>query len=484
MGFEKYKFRTGSAAAVMKHSLYYKFILGYLVFGLLGFAAIATFSAQLMNRNQVKSQAEAMYDEASLIASAYSSVYQGNKQDLDSVYPQLHAVAKFVRAKIWVVDRQGVIVVDSEQNAHAGTVIEDFDPTATGNKSYCTGSYYGLFPYEVLSVSAPITGNYNTYGYVLVHLPMSVVWEMSNSNLNVVYITGGILFILSLIILLVFTNTVYFPLKKITEGANEYAAGNLDYRIDLNSRDEMGYLAGTLNYMSGELNKLEEYQRNFIANVSHDFRSPLTSIKGYLEAIIDGTIPPEMYEKYLTRVISETERLTKLTQGMLTLNSLDSKGYLSRSSFDINRVIKDTAASFEGTCGKKNINFELTFSDNIQMVYADLGKIQQVLYNLIDNAIKFSHQDSTIYIQTRIKNEKIFVSVKDTGIGIPKDSVKKVFDRFYKSDLSRGKDKKGTGLGLAIVKEIIQAHGENIDVVSTEGVGSEFIFSLPLATNL
>ena len=287
-----------------------------------------------------------------------------------------------------------------------------------------------------------------------------------------------------MIILLVFTKTVYFPLQKITEGANEYAAGNLEYRIDLNTRDEMGYLAGTLNYMSGELNKLEEYQRNFIANVSHDFRSPLTSIKGYLEAIIDGTIPPEMYEKYLTRVISETERLTKLTQGMLTLNSLDSKGYLSRSSFDINRVIKDTAASFEGTCGKKNINFELTFSDNIQMVYADLGKIQQVLYNLIDNAIKFSHQDSTIYIQTRIKNEKIFVSVKDTGIGIPKDSVQKVFDRFYKSDLSRGKDKKGTGLGLAIVKEIIQAHGENIDVVSTEGVGSEFIFSLPLATNL
>ena len=277
---------------------------------------------------------------------------------------------------------------------------------------------------------------------------------------------------------------MYFPLQKITEGANEYAAGNLEYRIDLNTRHEMGYLAGTLNYMSGELNKLEEYQRNFIANVSHDFRSPLTSIKGYLEAIIDGTIPPEMYEKYLTRVISETERLTKLTQGMLTLNSLDSKGYLSRSSFDINRVIKDTAASFEGTCEKKNINFELTFSDSMQMVYADLGKIQQVLYNLIDNAIKFSHQDSTIYIQTRIKNEKIFVSVKDTGIGIPKDSVQKVFDRFYKSDLSRGKDKKGTGLGLAIVKEIIQAHGENIDVVSTEGVGSEFIFSLPLATNL
>jgi signal transduction histidine kinase len=291
-------------------------------------------------------------------------------------------------------------------------------------------------------------------------------------------------FILSLIILLVFTKIVYFPLKKITAGANEYAQGNFVHRIGVNTRDEMGYLANTLNYMSNELGKMEEYQRNFIANVSHDFRSPLTSIKGYLEAILDGTIPPEMHEKYLNRVISETERLNKLTQGMLTLNSLDSKGYLNRTNFDINRVIKDTAASFEGTCNEKNITFDLTFSDSIQMVYADLGKIQQVLYNLIDNAIKFSHADSTIYIQASGKYEKIFVSIKDTGIGIPKESLKKIWERFYKTDQSRGTDKKGTGLGLAIVREIIQAHGENIDVISTERVGSEFIFSLPKSGNL
>ena len=198
----------------------------------------------------------------------------------------------------------------------------------------------------------------------------------------------------------------------------------------------------------------------------------------------DDYIAPEMYEKYLSRVISETERLHKLTESMLTLNSLDAKGFLSRTNFDINRVIKDTAASFEGTCDSRHIRFDLTFSDNIQMVYADMGKIQQVLYNLIDNAIKFSHDDSVIYIQASSKYEKIFVSVKDTGIGIPRDSIKKIWDRFYKTDLSRGKDKRGTGLGLSIVKEIIQAHGENIDVISTEGVGTEFIFSLPSSTSL
>ena len=374
--------------------------------------------------------------------------------------------------------------MDSRDGSRSQTVIPNFDPTASGSRSYTIGHYYGLFDEDVLTVSAPVTGNYTTYGYVIIHLPLNQISQSQRGILDILYITSAAVFGLSMIILLVFTQTVYLPLRKITVGAKEYAAGHLDYRIQVNTHDEMGYLADTLNYMSDELNKMEEYQKNFIANVSHDFRSPLTSIKGYLEAVLDGTIPPDMYEKYLSRVISETERLHKLTESMLTLNSLDAKGYLTRTNFDINRVIKDTAASFEGTCGQKNISFDLTFSDTIQMVYADMGKIQQVLYNLIDNAIKFSHNDSMIYIQAAGQYEKVFVSVKDTGIGIPKDSLKKIWERFYKTDLSRGKDKKGTGLGLSIVKEILQAHGENIDVISTEGVGTEFIFSLPRSTAL
>ena len=465
-------------------SLYTKFILGYLVFGLLGFIFIATFSSRMTREYLIKSRAETLYDEACLIASTYSSNYQGKTQNLSDAYPQLQAVGQFLQSEIMVVNRQGNIIVDSMDNNRVGSQIENFDPAAIGNRSYSIGNYNGFFSEEVLSVSAPITGNYNTYGYVLIHLPMSRLASAQTGVLNILYVSSGLIFLLSLVILLVFTKTVYLPLRQITVGANEYAAGHLDYQISVSTHDEMGYLADTLNYMSGELNKMEEYQRNFIANVSHDFRSPLTSIKGYLEAILDGTIPPQLYEKYISRVISETERLHKLTESMLTLNSLDKKGYLKRTNFDINRVIKDTAASFEGVCGKKHIVFDLTFSDSIQMVYADLGKIQQVMYNLIDNAIKFSHDGSTIFIRAESRYEKIFVSVKDTGIGIPRDSQKKIWERFYKTDLSRGKDKSGTGLGLSIVKEIIQTHGENIDVISTEGVGTEFVFSLPRSTQL
>lgn len=467
----------------MTHSLYTKFILGYLLFGLLGFILIATFSSQLTYRYLVGEKATALYDEANLLADAYSDIYQGKNIDLSTANPQLEAVATFLRAQVFVLDRTGAVVAETSPASHVGSSIEGFDPTAAGNHSYVIGDFFGTFDENMLSVIAPITGNFNTYGYVAIHMPIRLAEQGKNQFLNIVYVTAAFIFLLSLIILLVFTKTVYFPLKKITAGANEYAAGNLTHAIKVDTTDEMGYLANTLNYMSSELNKMEEYQKSFIANVSHDFRSPLTSIKGYLEAILDGTIPPELHEKYFNIVISETERLNKLTQGMLTLNSLDSKGFLNRSNFDINRVIKDTAAAFEGICNAKDIVLDLTFTDDSQMVYADLGKIQQVLYNLIDNAIKFSHEDSVIYIQTLSRYEKVFVSVKDTGVGIPKANIKKIWDRFYKSDTSRGKDKKGTGLGLAIVKEIIQAHGENIDVVSTVGVGSEFIFTLPKAVS-
>ena len=220
-------------------------------------------------------------------------------------------------------------------------------------------------------------------------------------------------------------------------------------------------------------------QKKFVANISHDFRSPLTSIKGYAEAIMDGTIPTDMQDKYLNIIVDETERLNKLTSSLLELNRYDTKSaLLDIVSFDINMIIKKTAESFEGACKNKKITLNLVFFEQETYVDADVGKIQQVLYNLIDNAIKFSHNNSQIKVSTEERGEKIFVSVKDYGIGIPKDAIKKIWDRFYKTDASRGRDKKGTGLGLSIAKEIIQSHNENINVISTEGVGTEFIVSL------
>ena len=180
--------------------------------------------------------------------------------------------------------------------------------------------------------------------------------------------------------------------------------------------DEIGRLGMSLDYMASQLNESDKFQQKFLSNISHDFRSPLTSIKGYLEAIQDGTIPPEMLDKYIGIMLFETERLTKLTSNILTLNELDPKSVrLDISTFDLNSIIRHTVETFEGTCKKKGIKFNITYANSVQNVKADKGRIQQVIYNLIDNAIKFSKENSYIYITVKEKGEKAQISIKDTG---------------------------------------------------------------------
>lgn len=198
----------------MTHSLYYKFILGYLLFGLLGFVTIATFSSEITDQYLLGRRSESLYDEATQIASSYSGMYNGRDMSLSSSYPELVKEANYLHAQIWIVDRQGKVVSDSAQSDKQGQVIENFDPTFMGNKSYIIGNYYHQFSYDVLSVHAPITGNYTTHGYVVIHLPLSYLRTERDGILNIVYVTSAAVFGLSLIILLVFTKNVYFPLKK------------------------------------------------------------------------------------------------------------------------------------------------------------------------------------------------------------------------------------------------------------------------------
>ena len=466
----------------MRKTLYLKLILAYIIFGLFGFVVVATFVSNMTMDHLKKEQADSLYREATLIANTYAVDLYRNEVSLEAVKTQLDALDTYLDATLWIINPSGRMILDSSSpvNVEPEVVIENFDSTVTSGSNYVVGDFFHTFDETMLSVFAPITADYKVKGYVVIHKPISSIQTAANSLLTISYLMLVILFLLSLIILIFFTEIVYIPLRKITEATEQYASGNMHYEFTVESEDEMGYLAASLSYMASEIARSEDDQKKFIANVSHDFRSPLTSIKGYLEAMIDGTIPPEMHEKYLSIVLNETERLTKLTNSLLTLNNLNTKGImLNKSDFDINGVIRNVAASFEGTCRERTIAIELVLTGDQMYVFADIDKIQQVLYNLLDNAIKFSHHDSIIKMETTEKYNKIFISVKDSGIGIPKDDLKLIWDRFYKSDSSRGKDKKGTGLGLSITKEIIRSHGENINVISTEGVGTEFIFSLP-----
>ena len=468
----------------MKKRLTSMFFAAYILLGILGFFLVTFVGSHLLEARLEKSITSDIYQTAHRIAESDLVRHNITSTNVESVQNTLSLAANYPDTIIWIINSNGQIILSTRKDISPDHPIDldGFDPASWGSNYYQIGDFYGYFHDSRLSTIAPITEHLNIRGYVAVHYLMSNLYQSRSSLLWIIQLLFVITYLMTAVLFLFYSFYIRKPLYAITKGASEFANGNLSYQIPVKSENELGYLASNLNYMADKLNRNGEYQRQFISNISHDFRSPLTSIKGYVEAMIDGTIPVEMQEKYLKIISYEAERLEKLTRGLLTLNELDiHKRMLNIQDFDINQTIKSTAASFEGTCTTRQILLELILSGQTLYAHADLEQIQQVLYNLLSNAIKFSPDHSTITIETTEKNGKIFVSVKDHGIGIPKSSLNRIWERFYKIDRSRGKDQKGTGLGLAIVKEIISAHGQHINVISTEGVGTEFIFTLEQA---
>ena len=472
----------------MKRTLFLKLLGSYLFFALLALILLGTFTQTIAENYLKKSQAEKLYRESTVMASELRKDFS-SPDNFPDMQDELEIIAGYMGAEIWLIDSQKHLLLDSSDPvvhrlaaSRNPKTLESFNVGDFGNVYYQVGTFYDCFKEPTLTVYAPITVDYKVRAYVLIHKSLTSVVADADSIVNIVFTSSILILACTFIILLATMYFIYRPVRIMNKAADSYAKGDFKERINIRSNDEIGYIAKTMNYMATELDTLEDEQKKFISNVSHDFRSPLTSIKGYIEAMLDGTIPPEMQEKYLNIILFETERLNKLTQSILDLNRFRGQGMLlDITEFDINSMIRTTIQTFEGTCSKKGLSFDLVLTEEQLFVQGDSGKIQQVLYNLIDNATKFSHNNSAITIETTIKNGKVFISIKDTGIGIPKDSIKKIWERFYKTDQSRGKDKKGTGLGLAIVKEIVQAHKQNINVISTEGVGTEFIFTLKLA---
>lgn len=467
----------------MKASLSRKFIFCYILIGITGFLLVTGGGSRLIEKHLEHSLSESFYQEAVSIASNETVTHNISSYNLDTIQESLTSIAIAQDTEIWILNNQNEIIVNTDKTAsNFPAPVKSFDPTAWGGSYYQIGDFYGFFSSPRLSVIAPITADMSTKGYVAIHYQMRFLYQNRSGLLKIMQILFLCIYLITLLLLLLYHWHVQRPLSQIIRGTTEFAGGNLSYKIPVTSDDEMGYLANMLNYMAEKLNRNGEYQRHFIANISHDFRSPLTSIKGYVEAMLDGTIPAEMQGKYLNIISFEANRLEKLTRSLLTLNDLDvQKRIMHKQKFDINQTIKTTAEAFEGECTKHRIRLELILSGTELFVNADMEQIQQVLYNLLDNAVKFSDDESSIEVETTEKNDRVFISVKDHGCGIPKNSLSRIWDRFYKTDVSRGKDRKGTGLGLSIVKEIINAHDQNIDVVSTEGIGTEFIFTLEKA---
>lgn len=472
----------------MRTSIRTNYFIIYLLL-IVGVLLLSKYYVRNMISDSLMDDKEAsLYQEASLIAQNYvfniDFLTNSQNNSASQLRDRLESLQAMSDIRFWLTDSSGVILIDSlaSQNKE-GTNINKYDDTLLNSQTYIGQLPAKLVSQPIMAVIYPVTTNQRVNGYLVLMASLDSIQQKTDEYLNIITLCLLFLFILLFLVFALLAHHAAKPARTMTKAIQEYSNGHFDYPMGNVSGYEYRELAAAVRYLSTKMQNMNDYQKKFIANISHDFRSPLTSIKGYTEAMLDGTIGPEMQEKYLNIILFETERLTKLTGNLLELNQFENNGIpLDLSTFDINRTLKIASSAFEQRCTEKRISIQLIFDQKTLLVDADESKIEQVIQNLIDNAIKFSHHDSSIEIHTMENTGKAFVSIKDHGIGVPKESLPRIWDRFYKTDLSRGRDKTGTGLGLSITKEILEAHNEHINVISTVGVGTEFTFTLKAHT--
>lgn len=291
---------------------------------------------------------------------------------------------------------------------------------------------------------------------------------------------------LALIVFIIAAAVSYFivrkmtrPIKQISTASTRFANGDFSSRVPIQSNDEIGEMTKAFNNMADSLEKSEDLRRDFIANVSHELRSPMTSITGFVDGILDGTIPKEREEHYLQIVSEEVHRLSRLVSRMLEITVLQSKNVSeSSTTFDFCELVGRICESFEKKAEERAISINVEFSEHPVLITANEDSLYQAIYNLIDNALKFSKDDSSIDISVSLRGNSLTFSSKNYGSEIPKNELPYIFDRFHKADRSRSRDKSGLGLGLYIAKTIISQHRGKIKATSADGI-VEFSFTIP-----
>ena len=416
------------------------------------------------------------------VESFYVSVFVYGDINLNPLRHQIDNINALLGASVVIVNVDLTVLQFGPTDGTNLPPDEYLKAILEGETIALSGSFHPTNPEPQLIAGHPITIGNNIIGAALVSISMAELEDAIAGMYRITLISLFVAVLLGSALIYLSSQAITRPLRQMNEAAGIIAGGVFEKRIPVKAKDEVGQLATQFNIMAESLHNQEKIRRSFIANLSHDIRSPLTSILGFMKAIQDGTVPPERQPYYMGIVLDETERLIKLSNDLLDIHRIqDTPLEMNITAFDINELIRKTIMGFEQRATQKQITVTSRFAHATDMVLADEDKIRRCLYNLLDNAVKFTPDVGTIIVETTVIGKKVLVSVTDNGRGMTAEEQKHVFDRFFKSDPSRNEDKLGSGLGLSIVKEFIRAHGEVISVESAPKKGSVFMFTLAAA---
>ena len=401
----------------------------------------------------------------------------------------LSFVSQVSQADSVICDQTGRLVLCSRAPfgcGHQGlTISSDFlnQVFSTGCVT-TTGIIEGLYEDQRFVVAVPITDQLGRgVGIVLVSTPTEQVTKILQKISDTYAFVSVLVAALAFLGMSVLARSNAKPLRDMAKAANAFGHGQLDARVPVapKSADEVQDLALAFNNMASSLQKSEYQRQEFVANVSHELKTPMTTISGFVDGMLDGTIPADRHAHYMQMVSDETKRLSRLVRSMLDISRLQDQDSPEekKTRFDLQELVGQTLITFEQKVEAKNLTVDVDFPNHPTFTFAGADYITQVIYNLLDNAVKFCPQDGTLGVRIKAGTQKLYVSISNTGQTIPSAELPLVFDRFHKLDKSRSQNRDGWGLGLYIVKTIVMRHGEDISVTSQNGV-TTFTFTLPL----
>lgn len=469
----------------MKNSILKRLFITYGIAIIIGFAILALSLLKIFDQYFIENRKDLLYEQGKKVAKEAAEVLYVGNSNSRSLANDLQVLDKFLNAHIWVVNSQGTIIALSGSNDEQllGRSIEEKEvkELESGQSIESRGDFYGMLTEPALTVGYPVFVNNKFAGGVLVHASLLEIQknfrEIYGLTLWAILISVAVAYG----ILFIQIRRISNPIREINEAAKVIAGGEFHKRLDIDTGDEIEELGRSFNNMAESLEKIEENRRNLIANISHDLRSPMTSIRGFIEGIVDGTIPEEKRDHYLNIVLEESKRLIKITNELLELNNMQQgKLEIKKETFELNETIRRKLISYERGITEKQLNVTFNMYEEKSFVLSDQMLIERVLSNLMDNAVKFTPEKGSIDIKTTDKGNSICVEVSNTGAEISAEELMKVWERFHKGDASRGAYKNGYGLGLAIVKEIISQLDEKVWVSSGEGF-IKFAFTIEKA---
>ena len=429
--------------------------------------------------------------DGEVVAQLASAYFTDNTISSQDFYVNLSIATQVSGADAVICDKEGNLLLCASKPmgcTHQGMVI---DKTYL-EKVYSTGAVSdvglvdGLYEDARYVVGVPIyhADSGVSVGVVIVSTPLTQVHTILNKMSDIYLLVSVLVVVVAVLVMTFLVRRQSEPLKDMARAASAFGHGDLDARVQVEQSTplEVQQLALAFNNMASSLQKSEYQRQEFVANVSHELKTPMTTISGYVDGMLDGTIPPERQAHYMNLVSQETKRLSRLVRSMLDISRMqDAQGFPEEqlTQFDLCECAGQVLITFEQKIEEKHLQVEVNFPEHRVYTLANRDAITQVFYNLTDNAVKFCPEGGTLRLSVREDGSKIYASVANSGDTIPPEELPLVFDRFHKLDKSRSKNRDGWGLGLYIVKTIVCSHGENISVSSKDGK-TEFTFTMPL----